>query len=58
MRRYNDPLIRLSASWRDMGLSRNNPRTAEVTVIEPGLHTPLILMQRCSASTTTTTPFG
>ena len=40
------------------GLSAKMPRTAEVTVIAPGLRTPRMLMQRCSASTTTSTPCG
>ena len=35
---------------------RMMPRTAEVTVLEPGLRTPRIDMHRCSASTTTSTP--
>jgi hypothetical protein len=30
-----------------------HPRTAEVTVLEPGFRTPLIDMQRCSALITT-----
>jgi hypothetical protein len=46
------------ASARVAGLSRKRPRTAEVTVTEPGLRTPRIDMQRCSASTTTRTPRG
>ena len=35
---------------------RMMPRTAEVTVLEPGLRTPRTDMHRCSASTTTSTP--
>ena len=35
---------------------RMMPRTAEVTVLEPGLRTPRMDMHRCSASTTTSTP--
>ena len=35
---------------------RMMPRTAEVTVLEPGLRTPRIDIHRCSASTTTSTP--
>ncbi len=37
---------------------RNAPRTAEVTVLAPGLRTPRIDMHRCSHSTTTMTPRG
>ena len=33
---------------------RMMPRTAEVTVLEPGLRTPRTDMHRCSASTTST----
>ena len=33
---------------------RMMPRTAEVTVLDPGLRTPRIDMHRCSASTTST----
>ena len=44
------------ASKRVAVLSRNRPRTAEVTVAAPGLRTPRIDMQRCSASMTTSTP--
>ena len=33
---------------------RMMPRTAEVTVLEPGLRTPRMDMHRCSASTTST----
>ena len=33
---------------------RMMPRTAEVTVLEPGLRTPRIDIHRCSASTTST----
>ena len=46
------------ASKRVAVLSRNRPRTAEVTVDEPGLRTPRIDMHRCSASITTSTPRG
>ena len=35
---------------------RMMPRTAEVTVLEPGLRTPRMDMHRRSASTTTSTP--
>ena len=35
---------------------RKRPRTAEVTVLAPGLRMPRIDMHRCSASTTTNTP--
>ena len=35
---------------------RMMPRTAEVTVLEPGLRTPRIDIHRCSASTTTSPP--
>ena len=34
------------------------PRTAQVTVLEPGFFTPRIVMHMCSASKTTTTPYG
>ena len=37
---------------------RMMPRTAEVTVLEPGLRTPRIDIHKCSASTTTSTPGG
>jgi hypothetical protein len=48
----------LIASARVVSLSRKAPRTAEVTVRAPGLRTPRIVMHRCSASMTTTTPRG
>src|SRR5689334_14822940 len=50
--------IRSSASDRDAASTLNWPRTAEVVVTAPGLRTPRIAMQRCSASTTTITPRG
>jgi len=34
------------------------PRSAEVTVFEPAFFIPLIVMHKCSASTTTATPKG
>src|SRR5690606_29228556 len=43
------PRSRAIASARVAGL-RSWPRTAEVMVLEPGLRTPRIDMQRCSAS--------
>ena len=43
------------ASERVVAL-RMMPRTAEVTVLEPGLRTPRIDIHRCSASTTTSPP--
>ena len=46
------------ASARVLSLSRKAPRTAEVTVLAPGLRTPRMVMHRCSASTTTMTPRG
>ena len=46
------------ASWRVRASVRNSPRTAEVTVTEPGFLTPRIVMQKCSASITTKTPRG
>ena len=49
------PTMRLMASAR-VAPSRMSPRTALVTVREPGLRTPRIDMHRCSASTTTITP--
>ncbi len=36
--------------------SRSRPRTAEVIVLAPGLRTPRMDMQRCSASMTTIAP--
>ena len=36
--------------------ARMMPRTADVTVLVPGLCTPRMDMHRCSASTTTSTP--
>ena len=47
-----------SASFRVATLSRNWPRTADVTVTDPALRTPRIDMHRCSASMTTNTPLG
>ena len=49
------PTMRLIASAR-VAASRIAPRTALVTVREPGLRTPRIDIHRCSASTTTMTP--
>ena len=49
------PRTRLMASERVAAL-RMMPRTAEVTVLDPGLRTPRMDMHRCSASTTTSTP--
>ena len=46
------------ASMRVDMESRKDPRTAEVTVTAPGLRTPRMLMQRCSASITTRAPRG
>lgn len=50
------PLIKAMASARLARLLRNIPRTALVTVNAPGFLTPRIVMQVCSASTTTMTP--
>ena len=50
--------MRLIASARVTSLSRKTPRTAEVTVRAPGLRTPRMVMHKCSASITTTTPRG
>src|SRR6478609_6724238 len=50
--------MRSSASARDAASTLNWPRTADVVVIAPGLRTPRIAMQRCSASTTTMAPRG
>src|SRR5262249_15218746 len=47
--------VKLMASARVAGLSLNMPRTADVTVSEPGFFTPRMVMQRCSASMTTNT---
>ena len=46
------------ASFRVATLSRNCPRMADVVVVVPGVRTPRMDMQRCSASTTTKTPRG
>ena len=46
------------ASARVEASLRKRPRTAEVTVVVPGFLTPRIDMHRCSASTTTNTPWG
>ena len=43
------PMKRM-ASVRVATFSRNRPRTAEVTVVDPGFFTPRMDMQRCSAS--------
>ena len=51
-------LISDNASAREVDEVWNIPRTAEVVVREPGLRTPRIPMQRCSASITTMTPRG
>ena len=45
-------------SARVAGFSLNRPRTADVTVSVPGLRTPRIDMQRCSASIITNAPRG
>ncbi len=47
--------MKLMASARVAGLSLNIPRTADVTVSDPGFLTPRIDMHRCSASMTTKT---
>ncbi len=47
-----------SASARDALSVLNCPRTADVVVTAPGLRTPRIAMQRCSASITTMAPRG
>ena len=49
--------MRLIASARVAG-SRSCPRTADVTVVAPGLRMPRIDMHRCSHSITTMTPRG
>src|ERR1035437_9114617 len=46
------------ASARGAEAVRHWPRTAEVIVKVPGFLTPRMDMQRCSASTTTSTPLG
>ncbi len=46
------------ASARVAGFFRNEPRTAEVTVIDLGFFAPRIDMHMCSASITTMTPRG
>ena len=48
----------LIASWRVRASVRNRPRTAEVTVTEPGFLMPRIVMHRCSHSITTKTAAG
>ena len=45
-------------SARVAALSLNRPRTADVRVSVPGLRTPRIDMQRCSASIITNAPRG
>ena len=47
-----------SASSRVFWLFWNAPRTALVTVLEPGFLMPRMLMHRCSASSTTIAPWG
>ena len=49
-------LISDIASAREDSLVLNNPRTALVIVLLPGLRIPRIVMQVCSASRTTITP--
>ena len=39
-------------------LRRKIPRTTDVVATAPGVLTPRIVMQRCSASMMTSTPFG
>jgi len=48
----------LRASWRVRASLRNRPRTADVTVSDPGFFTPRIVIHRCSASIITNTPRG
>jgi hypothetical protein len=50
--------MRPIASARVASLLRNCPLTADVTVWLPGFRIPRMLMQRCSASMTTSTPLG
>src|SRR6185312_1339747 len=55
----DDPFgIRRRNSSRVFGSSRNDPSTAEVTVVEFCFCTPRIIMHRCAASITTPTPRG
>ncbi len=53
---HRPPWSREKASARVAASLASVPRTADVTVIEPGFFTPRMLMHRCSASTTTITP--
>ncbi len=55
---YLDARMSDIASARVAMFSRKMPRTTEVTVTAPGFLTPRMVMQRCSASMTTMTPFG
>jgi len=57
-RRLPGWVMRLIASARVAGFDLKSPRTADVTVSEPGFFTPRIDMQKCSASMTTSTPRG
>src|SRR5215831_14356319 len=50
--------MRAMTSARVAALSLNSPLTAEVKVSDPGLRTPRIDMQRCSASIITNAPRG
>src|ERR1700759_4295934 len=56
--RYRLPNSSDIASARDRASLRKLPRTAEVTVVAPGLRTPRMDMHRCSHSSTTITPRG
>ena len=51
-------LIRANTSARVASLVWMSPRTALVTVLEPGVRTPRMLMHRCSASMSTSAPVG
>ena len=50
--------MRANTSARVASLVWMSPRTALVTVLEPGVRTPRMLMQRCSASMSTSAPVG
>ena len=50
--------VRAKNSAREEGLSRSRPRRAEVTVRAPTACTPRMVMQVCSASSTTADPPG
>ena len=52
------PYINVISSARVEDFVRKQPFMAEVTQTEPGLRTPRMVMQVCTASITTPTPFA